>query len=354
MKIEISLSTKKPIRYKTLKSGNDVLELFIVVVDRTVADCTMHRLHCRAGVGSTSRRFRGIRWLATLLCKCLFVLFALPRVAPTAPDRFAQQGDSKTGAKFPYNGNYSAFGGAVSPVTVALKSLPETARFGSTGEPSVTVQGLPSCTLLQFGLSAYSYAGLISNLNASVAHPCASSLAGCQESVASNIVNATGSLATDVVCSVRQRASASDAVVVQCAWNEPLFGGTAATFWRQVFALKDVPSNSSADVWDGMASEGASPVVLASPVASSALTFPAATTGRFCTVLSASCAADRTAAIAAFSKRTYNTTCIDIPAFADSTTSAPPVAVAVSEAATMATTAWITVTTMTITSITWL
>jgi hypothetical protein len=140
-------------------------------------------------------------------------------------------------------------------------------------------------------------------------------LPGCLESGASNIVNISSSAAEAITCVVQQRTSAADAVVVQCSWAEPVFGGKAGSFWRQAFALKEVPFNSSIDAWDGMATEGASPIVHAAPVSSTKLTFPAGTTGRFCTVLSASCLADREAAIKGFSKQTFNRTCIDIAAF---------------------------------------
>lgn len=54
MKIQIRVAT----------FTNDVL-----VVEFDVADCAVRELHCRVGVGSTSRCHSGNRWMATLFRK---------------------------------------------------------------------------------------------------------------------------------------------------------------------------------------------------------------------------------------------------------------------------------------------
>jgi hypothetical protein len=213
---------------------------------------------------------------------------------------------------FPFNGNYSAVGGSVSPIAVSL------AAQKNPSAPEFTIEGLPSCKLIRIGITAATLKdGAWQKLTADVPFPCLT-LAGCDESTSSNLVNGTFSSAYDFALA---RAASPTGIVVKASWSEPLFGGTGAPFWRLHYAFKDVPAMSSYAAFDGTgAAEGASPVTFAAPARNgdklqTTLTFASGTTGKVCAYLVSTCAATRAKADTVFSDpegKSRTATCIDL------------------------------------------
>jgi hypothetical protein len=221
---------------------------------------------------------------------------------------------------FPFNGNYSALGGAVSPIAISLASQK------NASAPEFTIEGLPSCKLIRLGITAVALNdGARQKLTASVPFPCVT-LAGCTESTSSNLVN--GSFSSSYDFALTHTASPTG-IVVKATWSEPLFGGTGAPFWHLLYALKDVPAKSPYSAFDGTgAAEGASPVTFAAPTRDgdklqTTLTFASGTTGKVCAYLASTCATTRAKADTVFSdpeSKTRAATCIDlVPATATTT-----------------------------------